>query len=254
VKIRDRWTLSLLEFSYDKKEWILSVTLHAMVFACVIFLSTVACEVNGVVGKSLNRYYKDGYVCKLRGYTLSSSKELETMGFTNLIEDEGFITSGTLDSLENIIRYKIKALTEDKDIFCMDMEESIRVIFFVQIVFFLLALVLFMLMCGNLANACAIKISKRENYIRMLTELGMSKKACSYIYVRFFLIRNAMALLIAVGLNALVMIKINRYMKEAMNFNCGFRVLNINMICLIAVLSLFFMIIIIREHWREYET
>lgn len=251
MKLKDKIRLSLIEFRYDKKEWITSVILHVLVFGCVLFLSTVAIDIDYVMGKFLDKYNPDGYSCTMTGYEEKDMEKLEKMGFSDFFIEDGIIQSGICKSMDKAWKYKIKAILEDKDLYFQDTEEDLMVLLFVKLVFITLSAVLFILMCGNIVNALSIKISKRERYIKMLIGLGMSRKDCGNIYVRFFLFRNVSALAVSLILNAMCIIGVNRYIKRAMEFDTGFSAFKPVSFAMMLFLCVAFMIIIIKRQWRK---
>ena len=251
MKLRDKIRLSLIEFHHDKKEWITSVILHILVFACVLFLSTISVDIDSVIYGYVDQYNPDGYACRMSGYLEGDVKELENMGFYDFCIDDGVVESGSIDSIDNAWQYKIKSIMDGKDLYFFEVEDDLNVLLFIKVVFLALSIVLFVLMCGNIINALAIKISKREEYIKMLMGLGMSKRDCGNIYVRFFLARNIFALLIASLLNVWVVMGINRYLIKAMKFKALFSAFNPALILVIFFLCVSFMMIIIKRQWRS---
>jgi len=253
LKTKDKLRLSVLEFHYDKKEWLISVTLQTLVYICILFLTTIAIDIDRVFTTYLDKFYNDGYSCSLEGYENQDTAKLKEMGFYDFIIEDGKVERATLNSSRNLLIKKFQSIISGKDIYCADIEDDLSVMLFSIIVFAFLSIILFFLMCGNLHNALTSKLSKRHKYITMLIKLGMSKKECSRIYLRFFMLRNVLALIMAVGINVIMISRISKYFQTIIGKTSNFSAFNPGLILCLTLISLWFIKIESYRYWRGYK-
>lgn len=226
MKLCDMLCLVKNEFKYEKKEWIVNVVLHILIFSCTFFVFSLAMSMNGMGDNYLKKMYKDGYTFFLNGYTEKNETELEDMGFYNLHFD-GTRGSGTLDEIDSIWTKKIKATITGKDIWNEDIDEFILMLGLFEVIFVMLAILMIFLSINNLSNSFAMKLIRRNKFILMLSVLGYKKRQIKGLYYTFFCARNVISLLISCGVNISVIKISNTYIGETLRINSGIQILDI---------------------------
>lgn len=252
MKFYDIFKLVVHEYRYEKLEWIFSTFLQIFIYTSVLFLLTIAGDIDGICGKYLRPMYEDGYDFNLVGYTKSDVSELEDMGFHDIsfsnVDNSGY---AIIDELDGIWLYKIKAAIDGKDIWNSVLDETLGVVFFCQIIVGSLGVVMLVIMLNNISNAIAMKLIRRKQYIKMLGQLGCSKKICQRIFFLVFIIRNICALLISIVVNRYLIQMINKYMSEKMYIQTGFVQQNWVLIGMTFFVSVCVMRISFRKQWRQ---
>lgn len=240
------------EYRYEKKEWILSLILQCLAFIGVFFLFAIAGDIDRVCGEYLSPLYPDGYAFNLTGYDESDICELEGMGFHDItfsgVSGQG---GAVTDSLSGIWSRKLYAFFTGKDIWNNAIDEILSIIFFCQITLGTIGAALFLTMINNLANSVAMKLMRRQRYIKMLGQLGCSRAACQEIYYIFVAVRSTGAFLMAIGFNAILIDMINGYLEKNMYIQADIAVFHWTQATGIWILSMFLIGVSLRRQWRR---
>lgn len=249
MNYKDRFKFVRYELRYSKSEWIASIVMNAIVFACCLMAVIVAVEVGTVCSKYLKKIYTNGYEFYVKGFTEADSEWLEDRGFTFYIGhfDE---TCAVTDDLNNIWIYKFEAMMQGKDIWSDEFDMTVEVILFGKNIFSAIAILLIVVLTNSNSNSFSMKLSERKEYINMLSCLGMSKKECIGIYILFFVCRNLVSIVIGALMNTLIMFGINTFMKNKLEINYGFSVIRPELILCVFVISMMIMFISFRRIWR----
>ena len=252
MKFCDVFKLVSHEYKYEKLEWIASVILQMFIYTSVLFLLTIAGNIDGICGKYLAPIYEDGYNFRLVGYTEADISTLEEMGFRDITFSNS-TNEGTayIDELDGIWFYKIKAVIEGKDIWNADLDETLGVVFFCQVIVGSLGIVMLVIMLNNISNAIAMKLIRRKNYIQMLGQLGCARKISQRIFYLVFVIRNVCALIVAILLNSYLIKVVNTYMIEEMYIPVGFERFNGLLVGGSLLISVGIMRISFIKQWRQ---
>lgn len=252
MKFCDVFKLVIREYSHEKLESIFSIFLQIFIYVSVFFLFTISGDIDGIFGKYLLPIYEDGYEFNLVGYTKADVSELEEMGFRDItFDDSGDEGYGVIDELDNIWIYKLKAVMDGKDIWNEDLDDTLGVMAFCQIMTGSLGIVMFIIMFNNLSNAISMKLLRRKRYIYMLDQLGCSKKVSQNIFYIFFVIRNICALFISVIINYFLVQYVNDYMAQEMYILTGFKQFEGMLIGMILLISICVMWISFKKQWRK---
>ena len=254
MKFWDKIRLILHEYRYEKLEWMISVGLQWLIFTSVLFLFTVAFSVDEICGEYMKTIYPEGYDFFLTGYGEQDISKLEEMGFCDIsfssVGDSGYARR---DDLDGIWRHKLQAAFSGKDIWNEGLDEILCAMLFCQITFFAIGVVMLMVMLNNLSNSFTMKLMRRKHYIRMLRQLGCSRRVCQEIYYIFFALRNVLALILATGMNAFLVTMLNRYMAETMYIYASFDRVSWLMVLTLGGISMFVMWISFRRQWRQMD-
>lgn len=252
MKFWDSLKLIVHEYRYEKLEWILSVALQWLIFTSVFFLLTIAFDLDEVCGNYMGTLYPNGYDFMLEGYGKEDIPELEKMGFYDIsFSDVGESGYGVTDDLNGIWALKWKANLSGKDIWNEGLDEILSVLFFCQLSFGAIGLVMFIIMLNNLSNSFAMKLMRRKRYIRMLGQLGCRKEVCQRIYYGFFSIRNVLALILAVSTNACLIHLLNGYMMKYMYISASFQSFYLVLVLGVLFVSMCLMWITFQKQWRR---
>lgn len=252
MKLCDKFKLITYECKYEKSEWILSVILQYLIFTSVLFLFTIACDIDKICGEYIKPMYLEGYDFVLKGFNEQDIEKLHEMGFREIsFSDEDSLGYAVLDDLDGIWIYKLQAAFSNKDIWNEDLDEMLSMIFFCQIIFGSLGIVLLIIMMNNLSNSFGMKLIRRKKYICMLRQLGCSVSVCRRIFFCFFLIRNILSLSVAIITNSYLISALNKYMGKNMYISSSFKQYDIYMICFVTVISIFIVLISFTKQWRQ---
>lgn len=251
MNFRDILKLIRHEYAYDKAEWMFSIVLQGLIFISVLFLITVAGDMNRICSGYIQPLYPDGYEFTLVGYSEEDIPKLEHMGFYDVtFSNVGNQGSGVIDSLDGIWLHKLQAALAGKDIWNEELDEFLSVIFFGQIVFGAIGAVMLILMLNNLSNSFAMRLMRRKRYIRMLEQLGCAKSTCRSIYYGFFGIRNIAALVWAAVINGLLIHFLNGYMAGRMYIGSSFTPFCWSHVIGIWIISTLLMWLSFQKQWR----
>ena len=252
MKISDTFRLILNEYKYEKKEWILSLGLQWLIFTSVFFLFTVSGGIDEVCSVYMKPLYENGYDFFLEGYSQQDVPELTKMGFYDIsFSDQGETGYAVTDNLDKIWIYKFKATFSGKDIWNKDLDETLGIMFFCQIMLGAIGIVMLIIMINNLSNSYTMKLIRRKNYIKMLRQLGCTKKSCKQIYYGFFCMRSIIALTMAVGINSCIIRLLNRYVKESMHIAASFSEFDVRTLLVTGIVSLWGMWISFQKQLRK---
>ncbi|MCM1101130.1 MAG: hypothetical protein NC398_07070 [Acetatifactor muris] len=232
----------------------ISLVLQSLIFVSVLFLTTVAGDLDRICGEYIQPLYPNGYGFQLMGYQAKDIPELERMGFYNInfsnLETQGYAVK---DSLENIWLYKLRAVWSGKDIWNSELDEILSVTFFAQVIFGAIGAVMLVIMMNNLSNSFAMRLMRRKPYIRMLEQLGCTRTVCRRIWYGFFGIRSIFALTCAVCINSMLICLLNEYMAKRLYIESSFvpfsGVLSVGILVTCAVL----MWLSFRKQWRQMD-
>lgn len=240
------------EYRYEMKEWILSLVLQCLAFVGVFFLFSVAGDIDRVCGEYMSPLYPDGYAFHLIGYSETNVYELEKIGFYNITfsntNNQGY---AVIDSLRGIWRHKLWAVLEGNDIWNQEVDEVLCIIFFCQITLGIIGIALFLIMLNNLANSVAMKLMRRQRYIKMLGQLGCSRIVCQGIYYIFIITRSTAAFLMAVCLSKVFIDLLNGYLQQNMFIRVGIAPLHWVQVTGIWILSMFLIWVCFQRQWRH---
>lgn len=252
MKFCDKIKLILHEFRYDKAEWILSVMLQCVIFVSVLFLWTVSLGLDEICTDYLKPVYEDGYTFAISGFAEEDLPKLEQMGFYDAdISEDGEVRMATTDTLDGIWIYKLKAAFEGRDIVNEEIEETLAVMLFCQIILGAVGIIMLIIMVNNLTNSYAMKMLSRKTYINMLSQLGCYQNVIESIYYIFFVIRNIVALIMAFAINAASIAWLNRYISENMKIKASFAQFDMWLVAGMVLSSVFLMWISLRKEWRQ---
>lgn len=252
MKFCDVFKLVVHEYKYEKLESIFSVILQVFIYISVFFLLTMAGEIDGIFGKYLKAMYEDGYSFELVGYTEADTSELKAMGFREItFASTDNVGYAVIDELDGIWLYKIKAAIYGKDIWNADLDDTLGVMVFCQIITGSLGLVMFIIMFNNISNAIAMKIIRRKKYIQMLGQLGCPKRISQRIFFMVFVIRNTSALFFSVIINNYLIHMVNEYMSKKMYISAGFVRFKWVLIGIVFLASICVMRISFQKQWRQ---
>ena len=250
MKLWDMLKLVGHEYRYETKEWILSLILQCLAFVGVFFLLSVAGDIDRVCGEYMSPLYPDGYAFHLIGYSETDIYELEKMGFYNITfsntNDQGY---AVIDSLRGIWRHKMWAVLGGKDIWNQEIDEVLSIIFFCQITLAIIGVALFLLMLNNLANSVAMKLMRRQRYIKMLGQLGCSQAVCKGIYYVFIIARSTAAFLVSVCFMEVLICLLNGYLRQNMFIQAGIAPLHWMQIAGVWILSMFLIWVCFQRQW-----
>lgn len=252
MKLRDSLKLILHEYRYEKIEWIVSIILQWLIFTSVFFLLTVSFDLDSVFGGYLKTLYPDGYDFMIEGYSQSDIPALEEKGFYDITipedSDSGYAVTNNLDG---IWFQKIEATLSGKDIWNADLDETLSVMLFGQVILGAIGFVMLITMMNNLSNSFTMKLMRRKRYINMLQQLGMSKTVCKSIYYGFFSIRNVVALVASIFTNVVLIKLLNNYMYESMYITSTFKYFNWILVISVWVISMLLMWLSFTKQWRR---
>ena len=157
MNYKDRFKFVGYELRYSKSEWIASIVMNAVVFACCLMAVIIAAEVGTVCSKYLKKIYKNGYEFYAEGFTEDDSEWLEDRGFTFYIEhfDDPYVVT---DDLNNIWIYKFEALMQGKDIWSDDFDLTVEIILFAKIIFTSIAVLLIIVLTNSNSNSFSMKL------------------------------------------------------------------------------------------------
>lgn len=254
MKFWDKLKLILHEYRYEKTEWLLSVMLHWLIFTSVLFLLTLALSMDEICGEYMKPMYPEGYDFILTGYCEEEIAQLKEMGFYDItFSSEGDSCYAMRDDLHGIWMHKLEAALLGKDIWNESLDEILSVMFFCQLTFGAIGVVMFIVMMNHLSNSFTMKLMRRKNYIRMLRQLGCPCKVCQEIYYEFFVIRNVLALILAIGTNGYLIHRLNEYMQERMYIMSAFPKIHWMLVLVIWLISMFMMWISFQKQWRQMD-
>lgn len=240
------------EYRYEKREWILSIILQCLAFTGVFFLFALAGDIDRVCGEYLSPLYPNGYAFNLIGYDETDIYRLEQMGFHNIAfsstTSRGYAVT---DSLDRIWNHKLRAVLMGKDIWSDGLDEILSIIFFGQITLGMIGASLFMTMMNNLDNSVAMKLMRRQRYIKMLGQLGCSRVVCQKIFYLFVAARGTAAFLAAIWFNGLLISLLNRYLIRNMYIQADIAVFRWGQAVRIWILSMFLTGLCFRRQWRR---
>ena len=143
--------------------------------------------------------------------------ELEKIGFRDVKFSEGSNSAnGYLDDLDHVWIYKMQAVFDHKDIWNEDVDDVLGIMLFCQVILGATGVAMLLLMINNVSNSVAMKLQRRQRYIRMLEQLGSTRQMCMSVYYTFFAIRNMLALIMAVIVNVISINLLNDYLNNRM--------------------------------------
>lgn len=249
MKKSDILKLVYQEFKFDKQECILSTLLHTLIFTSAIFLFTISFFIEGIADEYMKPVFTDGYMFTFNNFSGKEIEELEEMGFYDIyVDEEGGV--GTINSIENIWNYKIKAAIDGKDIWSNDVDDVLTVILFIRLILSFLGICLIIVMINNMANSFSMKIINRKKYITMLFQLGVKSSTCCYLYNIYFGLRNIIGCCFAIILNFICIELLNIYMKNNMYIYSKFP--HFSYVCVgIFSLCLVIQTILFLKKWKE---
>lgn len=254
MKFCDILKLVRHEYRYEKPEWVLSLILQGLIFISVFFLLTIACDMDRIGSEYISPLYPDGYAFFLRGYGEQDIPELEKMGFHDIeFSSEGSQGYGVTDELNGVWLCKLRAALSGKDIWNTELEEILSVIFFGQITFGAIGIVMLIIMLNNLSNSFVMKLMGRKNYIHMLKQLGCADAICRRIYYGFFSVRTVLALIFAVGANMFLIHLLNGFMAEKMYIPASFPLFQWTLVAFIGLSCMCLMWISFWKQWRRID-
>ena len=252
MKFLDMLKLVAYEYRYEKKEWILSLILQCLAFLGVFFLFSLAGDIDRVCGEYLSPLYPNGYAFNLTGYSETDSCGLEKIGFQDIAfssaTGQGYAIT---DSLSGIWGHKLHAVFTGKDIWSDGLDEILSIIFFCQITLGMIGIALFFVMINNLENSVAMKLMRRQRYIRMLGQLGCPRAVCREIYYIFVAVRSTGAFLMAICLNGFLVYLLNGYLEQNMYMQADIAVFRWTRALGIWILSMFSIGLCFRRQWRR---
>ena len=217
MKCSDEFKLAYREFVCGKRECILSVLIHAMLLVGVLFSLTIFLHISGIGDSFLGARLNSQYEFRLMGFTGEDAEWLQEREITvNIYDDAGMPQYGNVSSLRRIWLTKFQAIIKGKDIWSTELDDALTVLLFLHLLFAITTVVLWIVWANTMSNSRAMKAAERKTCIEMYYRLGMSKGAIAVIFFLYFLIREAVALLSAVGINALVIYAVNRYLAASM--------------------------------------
>lgn len=232
----------------------ISFVLQSLIFISVLFLTTVTGDLDRICGEYIQPLYPNGYGFQLMGYQAEDIPELERMGFYNInfsnLETQGYAVT---DSLENIWLCKLRAVWSGKDIWNSELDEVLSVIFFAQMIFGGIGVILLVIMMNNLSNSFAMRLMRRRPYIRMLEQLGCTQAVCRKIWYGFLGMRSIFALLCAVCVNSVLIGLLNEYMAKRMYIKSIFAPFSGGLSVGILVICAVLMWLSFRKQWRQMD-
>lgn len=252
MRVKDTFRLVKCEYKYGKTEWIFSIIMSSLVMACILMSLTVALELSGVCSEYFESSYTEGFEFEAKGFTKDDEKWLTDRGF-KITEywDEDNECEVVTDSLDNIWFYKFEALFAGKDIWDEDLDNLLEVILFGNIIFVTLTVVLCVILINSNTNSFSMKLDERYKYITMLKQLGMTTKSCVGIYMWFFVGKGVVSLVLASGMNVLLMAFINDFMADKLHIMSEFSLIRPEMVLIVFAITILLMCISFRKIWRE---
>lgn len=252
MNISDRLKLICREYRNGKQDWIITFVLQFVIYAGVLFVFTVAWDIDQACGDYIKTLYPNGFEFQLVGYSMEDISLLSKMGFRNLsFSSVGNTGYGTTDSLDGIWIHKIYSVFIGKDIWNSDMDEILCMIFFCQVVFGIIGISLFFLMVNNLSNSFAMRITTREKYIHMMTQLGCPNPTCRCIFDGAYFMSVLIAYLGAVIVNGKMIQQLNNYLTERMYICFSFAPYDKGTIIILGMLNVFVLFVVFRKQWRH---
>jgi len=250
MKNSDKLRLVFREYRFGCLENIISVGLQALIFTIVILLFTVSFELDDVLSGYMNPMYSQGYGFDLFGYSQDDIPELEKQGFRDIEFYEDGDAYGYRDNLSDIWFIKILAIMDGKDIWNSELDEIVNYIFFGQITFLALGVVMFIIMLNNISNSISMRLMLREKYLRMMSGLGCRKSILRSIFFMVFAFRSILAILVAVAAVAVCVDKINAYLHRIMLISLGFSCFSPAYIIGIGLISIVLIFFTFERQWR----
>lgn len=252
MNISDQLKLIYREYRNGKQDWIITFVLQFVIYAGLLFVFTIACDIDQACGEYVRTLYPNGFEFNFIGYRMEDISILSKMGFHDLsFSSVGNMGYGTTDTLEGIWIYKIYSVFIGKDIWNSDMDEILCMIFFCQVVFGIIGISLFFLMMNNLSNSFAMRITRREKYIHMMTQLGCPNNACWFIFGGAYLLSLLIAYLGAIIVNGKMIQQLNIYLTERMYIHFSFAPYDKGIIIVMGMLNAFVMFMVFRKQWRH---
>lgn len=252
MNMSDQIKLICREYRHEKQDWIITFVLQFVIYAGVLFVFTIACNIDQASGVYLRTLYPNGFDFHLIGYRMEDISILSKMGFRNLsfssVDNMGY---GSTDSLRGIWFYKIYSVLIGKDIWNSDLDEILCMIFFCQVAFGIIGISLFFLMMNNLSNSFAMRITRREKYIHMMTRLGCPDNSCWRIFGGAYLLCVLIAYLGAMILNGKTIQRLNIYLTERMYIPFSFAQYDKRIIILLGTLNALVLFMVFRKQWRH---
>ena len=252
MKISDTVKLVKYEYKYGKTEWIVSIIMNALVMGCILMSLTISLELSSVCSDYFESSYTAGFEFRANGFTRDDEKWLTDRGFkiTNYWDEDKKCEVIT-ENLDNIWIYKFEALFMGKDIWDDDLDKILEVILFGNIIFVSLTVVMCVILINSNTNSFTMKLDERSKYICMLKQLGMPTKTCVGIYTWFFITKAVVALVLACGINAVVINFVNDFMSDKLHINSNFSIIRPEIAVAAFAVTILLMCISFRKIWRE---
>lgn len=248
----DLFRLICREYRNGKQEWIILFVLQFFIYVSVLFIVTIACDIDRVCGVYIRTLFPNGFEFNFIGYSTEDISILSQMGFYNIsfssVGENGY---GIIDNLDGIWIYKIYSVFVGKDIWNADIDEILCIIFFCQIIFAILGLSLFCLLINNLVNSFAMRMLRRERYIHMLMQLGCPSNTCWYIFWGPYILCMLITYLGATMINGKFIQQLNIYLAKDMYIDFSFMQYDKKMIAIMGILSALVMFMAFRKQWRH---
>lgn len=242
MKCSDEFKLAYREFAGGKRECVLSVLIHAMLLVGVLFSFTMFLHISGIGDSFLGASMNAPYDFQLTGFSGEDTEWLREREITiSVYDDAGIPTYGKVSSLRRIWLTKFQAILAGKDIWSAELDDALTVLLFLHLLFAITAIVLWVVWANTMYNSWAMKAAERKTCIDMYYRLGMSRGAISGIYFLYFVFRELLALLLAVGVNALVIFTVNRFVTASMNVTYRLPKMSLPTVSAVAVLAVVFL-------------
>ncbi|MBR6018826.1 MAG: hypothetical protein IK055_01250 [Lachnospiraceae bacterium] len=217
MKCSDDIRLAYREFSYGKRECVLSVLIHALLIAGVLFSVTMFLHVAGIGDGFFGSRMEGKYSFQLFGFAKADEGWLKERGITvSDYDDEGRPAYGELGSLRRIWLTKFEATVRGKDIWNAQLDDALAVLLFLHLLFAATAVILWIVWVNTLFNSWSMKTEERKVCIGMYYRLGMPKGSIASVYTLYFAVRACLAFGLAVGINALLIAVVKRFMSRTM--------------------------------------
>ena len=251
MKWSDDVKLAYREFAYGKRECVISMIIHSLLIVGVLFSVTLFLHVSGV-GESFFGNSSDGYWFRLSGFTEEDTEWLHEHGITmDIVDVDGNPKSGKAESLRGIWVTKFAAVIQGKDIWNELYDDALTVLLFLHILFLVTAFVLWIVWINTMLNSWAMKTAERKLCIDMYHRLGMPRTDIAGLYLLYFLIRDLIALGAAIGVNALLIGWVNRYLRNSIEVDYRMPAVSAEMIAITAVMMFLFLLIGCRKMRRN---
>ena len=238
MRCSDEFKLAYREFACGRRECILSVLIHAMLLVGMLFSLTMFWHISGIGDSFLGARLNSQYEFRLAGFTDEDTEWLREREITvSIYDDAGVPQYGNVSSLRRIWLTKFQAIIKGKDIWSAELDDALTVLLFLHLLFAITTIVLWIVWANTMSNSRAMKAEERRTCIEMYYRLGMSKGSIAVVFFLYFLIREAVALLSAVVVNALAIYAVNRYMAASMKVNYRLPGISAPVVLAVAVLA-----------------